>query len=111
MNIRETIVITRVPHRCWGCGDLYPPRSRMTEAVSVDMGKIGSTYWCDRCDYFIKYLPMDDQIDLSMGIPFAGMREYEKYPKQENVQLRKVVKRSYKLGRSRQRAFSVLDKD
>ncbi len=63
--MRQKVVKTREPHICFGCGVKHEAGILMLVVVSVDMGKIFSTYWCDVCDaYWGEYDLGEEDIDL-----------------------------------------------
>lgn len=47
--IKDRVVRTRKPHRCWGCTMLLPAGSRVLAVVSAEDGRISTAYWCDTC--------------------------------------------------------------
>lgn len=71
--VNQNVVKTRKAHRCVGCLRLIPKGLQTVVVVSVDMGKIFSSYWCDDCSREEMY---DDVI---MDGEFAD-REYAQRP-------------------------------
>lgn len=47
INVKEVKI--RKPHKCWGCGRLFPTGTLMESNVSTDEGKIFTTYFCETC--------------------------------------------------------------
>lgn len=71
-------VITRKPHKCWGCAVEYPKKSKMERTTSKDGGEIMSVYWCESCLSYMGTLPSYIVIE---GWDFGGLAEYRKdYP-------------------------------
>ena len=49
-QIARREVKTRKPHRCFGCGTLYPHGTDMSVVVESEKGRAESTYWCEVCE-------------------------------------------------------------
>ena len=47
-------VVTRKPHKCWGCAEIYEKGSTMRYNTYADEGSMHSAYWCETCDHIIK---------------------------------------------------------
>ena len=47
LDVRQ--VVTRKPHRCWGCGRRFPPGSSLQRVTDVEHGQFSRLYWCDVC--------------------------------------------------------------
>lgn len=60
-TLSNKVLVTRKPHRCWGCGREFPPGSTLRKVVSVDCGDFASTYWCGICDEMWSQMPMWEQ--------------------------------------------------
>ena len=74
--IADKYVVTRKPHRCWGCMRIFPVKTNMRYSVSVDGGIITGCYWCKDCDDFGKTLDYDETQDgFAMG-EFLNYPEY-----------------------------------
>ena len=61
--ISRKAVITRKPHRCWGCTKEFPVKTSMERVTSKDMGKISTGYWCDSC----MEIDAEDETDFVYG--------------------------------------------
>ena len=72
--IREGVVKTRKPHRCWGCRIALPVGSVVFRVVSEDGGTVGTAYWCERCDALLRDNPDWCEDGLVFG-ELAGMLE------------------------------------
>jgi hypothetical protein len=79
MFLNEKMVTTRKEHVCWGCGLCYPKKTLMTVSTSEDLGRIISSYWCLRCEAFIKTLSSEELQDLSEGIDYKGLLNFPSY--------------------------------
>jgi len=42
-------VVTRKPHRCWGCNRVLPGGTKMQRQVDDEAGTLHATYWCLTC--------------------------------------------------------------
>lgn len=52
----------RKPHRCFGCGKVYPPGTQMANAAYADDGSVDSCYWCETCEeYMHRYFEYGDE--------------------------------------------------
>jgi len=51
--LSASTVVTRKPHRCWGCGRRFPAKTEMTAVASKDMGSLTTDYWCETCESFM----------------------------------------------------------
>ena len=75
MIISEKIVITRKPHKCWGCGREFPKGSKLQALNNVDGGEICTTYWCNTCqDFWSKFMQDDDE-----GINMGDLKQDERW--------------------------------
>jgi hypothetical protein len=53
---------TRKPHRCFGCGKVYPVGSKMIDAAYTDGGRADGCHWCDTCvEYMRRYFESGDE--------------------------------------------------
>lgn len=54
---------TRKPHRCFGCGKVYPAGSKMIHAAYTDGGRADSCYWCETCnEYMNRFFEYGDEV-------------------------------------------------
>ena len=74
-TLTDNMVTTRKAHRCWGCGRVFPSRSRMRVIVTADGGAIGRGYWCEVCAEVLRSL---DPYDLEEGFMLGEVKE--EYP-------------------------------
>ena len=59
--IREKTVITRKPHRCFGCGRRIKPGTKTLCTVDVDGGEVFNCYFCDTCVEVIRNMEYPDE--------------------------------------------------
>ena len=52
--IRWKHVITRKPHKCFGCGLEYPAGSDMVSAAYVEDKAAYGCYWCSTCEEYMR---------------------------------------------------------
>lgn len=57
------MVITKKPHKCWGCGGIIPKGRNVSRQSQADEGRVFSVYTCEICDMFINH-PDFDSDDL-----------------------------------------------
>jgi|SRR6478672_113203 len=50
-TLSEKTVVTRKPHDCWGCGESFPPGSKLRYIFSIWQDEPCSIYYCDLCDH------------------------------------------------------------
>ena len=50
--IDNRVVTTRTPHRCPGCGLVWPVGTEMHRVKHVDMDTMCNDYWCPVCEAF-----------------------------------------------------------
>ena len=75
-NVSQDIVVTRKPHKCWGCAREFPKGSKMGVLVYAECGEIYSTYWCDTCRaYWDKHMRGEDGIGMG---ELKGEEDWEK---------------------------------
>jgi hypothetical protein len=80
--IRDKIVITRKPHKCWGCTKDIEIGTKIQCVTCKDGKHIITCYWCDVCkEYMDKHC---DFWDLEAGFGYGELRECEDYPEEEN---------------------------
>lgn len=51
-SMRESVVKTRKPHRCWGCLEIIPAGTRVWSETSAYDGTVGTIYMCDPCNAY-----------------------------------------------------------
>jgi hypothetical protein len=74
-TIKDMGVIIRKDHHCWGCTILFHKGTFMTAVVSVDMGKIGTCYYCPKC---MAYMAEHSE-DLDYGVEYGDFLNDEEY--------------------------------
>lgn len=52
-TLRHKEVKTRKEHSCWGCRELIPKGTLVTNIVNTDGGDIMTTYWCAPCQEWV----------------------------------------------------------
>ena len=57
--LRNKMVTTRKPHRCWGCLRKFPEGTKMTMNVTVDVIPFTS-YWCETCEEIINEIGWEE---------------------------------------------------
>lgn len=53
-------VVTRKPHKCWGCCREFPKGSELLRVTGTDGGEIASVYWCKVCDAIFQEFGIGD---------------------------------------------------
>lgn len=76
--IAERTVITRKPHRCFGCAGYFPPKTKMLYWVGITEGDFNQSYWCMRCNDFLKTLSHED---IGDGFYMGDIFNFPDYPK------------------------------
>ena len=61
-------VLTRKPHRCWGCGRRFPVGSSLQRVAGVDCGQVTSAYWCDVCQEVLAQSEYRDDDDYVLAV-------------------------------------------
>ena len=74
--IEQKEVKTRKDHYCWGCGVVIPKGYTCSRSVSVDAGKIATSYWCDMCQIVLADL---EDWQMQDGFAFGELKEYHHY--------------------------------
>lgn len=46
-------VVTRKPHKCFGCNKIYPVKTSMCRQAIQDCGTVFTSYLCDTCEEVI----------------------------------------------------------
>ena len=69
--INEQIVVTRKPHKCWGCTTEFPQGSKLVRKTNSDGGEIFSSYWCAKCEEWMA----KNYRDVPDGICFGDLKE------------------------------------
>jgi len=64
--IRDGVVKTRKPHKCWGCRVVMPIGSMVYRVVDTYTGKISTTYWCLACNAVLIELVLGEE-----GFPYG----------------------------------------
>ena len=82
-QIAKRKVKTRKPHRCFGCGTMYPHGTTMSVVVESQRGKAESTYWCEVCVKVISRTFDDVEDTFYPGDVYAGDPAYWKEVKQK----------------------------
>ena len=72
--IRDTIVKTRKPHKCWGCTVDLAVGSYVWASTSVDEGFIATVYWCSGCGEVIREMAAWEKED---GFSFGELKNRE----------------------------------
>ena len=54
--LKEKTVKTRKAHRCFGCGRLFPPGSKMRQSTIAEDGTVWECYLCDTCQEIESHL-------------------------------------------------------
>jgi len=63
--LKSKNVITRKPHRCWGCAKTYPSGSNMSAVSCAEGGTVETIYWCPTCiEYMHRYFDYGDDINF-----------------------------------------------
>jgi hypothetical protein len=63
--LRTAVVLTRKPHRCFGCTKLFPRNSILERNVFADCNTIASDYLCQDCSYELdSWQPEDQEVCL-----------------------------------------------
>lgn len=57
-------VVTRVPHKCWGCAQVMPKSTLMERCAQVVDGRATSNYWCQDCQKLIALLSPEDTLEF-----------------------------------------------
>jgi hypothetical protein len=52
--LREKLVVTRKPHRCWGCRKLLPRATVCLASTNVADGEAYTIYVCRECNEYEK---------------------------------------------------------
>lgn len=52
--LTDKLVITRKPHRCFGCGRLFPAGTKLKLIESVDSGEWHRIYFCPVCEKVVR---------------------------------------------------------
>ncbi|SHN77392.1 hypothetical protein [Desulfitobacterium chlororespirans] len=61
--LRWDTVKTRKPHKCFGCGKIYPVGTMMVNAAYADGESAWSCYWCETCrEYMRRYFEPGDEV-------------------------------------------------
>ena len=47
--LTNKIVITKKPHRCWGCLRMFPINTAMGYISTAGFGTVIGSYWCNTC--------------------------------------------------------------
>jgi len=56
-------VVTRKPHKCFGCAQEFPAGSKLNYCTTVDNGEFYHEYWCPVCEWvWGKYFGRDDDM-------------------------------------------------
>ena len=58
--LRDGMVKTRKPHRCWGCARPFPAGSELQSTTAVFDNAIATTYWCEVCFEYMRGRPAGD---------------------------------------------------
>lgn len=58
--MNSNMVITRIPHKCWGCTRIIPKKSIMRVITTKDSGEFSRAYWCKECQDALDKLDHDD---------------------------------------------------
>lgn len=62
--------ITRKPHKCFGCGKVYPPGSQMAYGAYKTAGpSVYGVYWCKICE---EYMSRYFVADVDDGVSYLG---------------------------------------
>ena len=88
--LKDKKVLTRKPHRCFGCGRGFSKGTTLRFVVTADCGEMSNSYWCPVCDRIMNKHP-DDYIDgTSFGdILFNDPDEFEKVREEVEGSIRK----------------------
>jgi len=68
-------VITRKPHKCWGCAREFPKGSTLDRVTCTDGEVIMSAYWCEICQEWLT------EYDDGEGVEFGTLRGDEDWEK------------------------------
>lgn len=62
--LKNKLVITRKPHRCYGCDRMIPKGAEMTLQEGVNAGTWYRIYWCAVCVevIFVKHDDYDEEM-------------------------------------------------
>lgn len=69
--LNDKKVVTRKPHECIGCGEIFPKGTRMNLQTSVQDCGICSVYTCLDCERLMPYW----DTSLEDGYPYGFARE------------------------------------
>lgn len=69
--IASRTVKTRKPHRCWGCTVEIPGGTLTDITISVDDGRIATSYWCDICSGILN----ERRSDFENGLCYGDLQE------------------------------------
>jgi hypothetical protein len=61
--LRDDLIITRKPHKCFSCGRLFPKGTEMRLQVNNYDNKINNIHTCKTCKEIITYLVPDPYMD------------------------------------------------
>lgn len=64
------LVVTRKPHRCWGCVETFAKGTKMWRHVGKSDGELFSTYTCEPCQ-----AEMDEACRRDPYLADAGLEE------------------------------------
>jgi len=78
--IADKYVLTRKPHKCWGCTLEFPLGTAMQAVTSKDGGEIGTVYWCEKCQSFMNTL---DSYYMQVGFAYGELAQDDRYPTPE----------------------------
>lgn len=78
--LRSKIVVTKAPHKCWGCTQEYPAGTRMEFSVCIDTGKVFNSYYCPTC---LKYINKTQYFSQGDEVCFGELYQNYDYPEGE----------------------------
>lgn len=59
--LRYDKVTTRVVHVCFGCGRMFPPRTKMISAAYADDGTVNSYHLCETCENIVAHMDSGEE--------------------------------------------------
>jgi predicted SprT family Zn-dependent metalloprotease len=61
-------VKTRKEHKCWGCAETIPAGTNVVKTTTVNDGRIGDAYWCEKCHDAVKKMePWEREDGFAFG--------------------------------------------
>lgn len=75
-QLKNIMVKTKIPHVCWGCGNEYPPKTRMRYTVEADGRDFITAYWCEVCEQVMSDWYPEDCGSIGFGDVKDGDTEF-----------------------------------